>query len=151
MPCSPHCRFEVCITDFLGTTFSYSTVTLISIILHMITNEGVRCISTSECCHKCNSWKNTLLSHAFAHNRSKSGATKSEQQNYMGRKWLPWDCFFHKEVQFSAYGCVISMGFSEYVIKRSTAAWCKGTTLYYRSWWEFCCMKPWKQKPFRHK
>lgn len=151
MPCSPQCRFEALISRFAWDHILVPLVTLTSIILHRITNKGVRCILAWECCHNCSSWKNILLSHTFPHKRIKSGATQHEQQHYMGRKLLPWKSFSHEKVQFHTYGCIISMGFLDYVIKRSTAVWFKGVSLYFRSWWEFCWIWPWNQKPFSHK
>lgn len=148
MPCSPLFRFEAHITRFPWDQILVPLVTLNSIILYMTTIEGVRCISTWDCCHKCSPWKSILLSH----DRTKSGAPQSAQWHCMGRKSLPWNGLSLKEVQCSTYACVTSIAFLRYFIKRETVV---DLRVYHwiievdESFAGFDLK--WMQMPFRHK
>lgn len=148
MPCSPH-WFEAHITRCSWRHILVALVTLISIILHTITNEGAFQCETAvtnvafikiPCYH--------IPFHIIEVNQVHHKVNNSTiwEENY-----YPETAFSMKNFSSAHMAGVISMGFLEYVIKRSTAIWFKGISLYFRSRWQFCWIWPWKQKPFRHK
>lgn len=136
VPRSPHFRFEAHTTRFPWDQILLPLVTQNSIVQHMATTEGVRCISIWDYCHKSSPWKNILLLHTFPHHRTISGAPQRARQHCMGRKLLSWNGLSLKEFQFSPYSCVTFMWFLGYFIKRETIVSLKTVPLDYCKWWE---------------